>query len=80
MLRKSRSTEKGNTWCEFMGECGEARERQQNPQAFSATIREGQWANPGVLVTLLFPLLMAAMHYKREKLRHVGDLRVNCNG
>ena len=80
MSSKSRSTEKGKIRCELMGECGEACERQQNPQAFSATTQEGRWANPGVLVTLLFPLLIAVMQYKREKLLHVADLRVNCNG
>lgn len=65
-LSKPRSPEKGKVWCEFTGERGEACESQQNPQAFSATTREGQWANPGDLVTLLFPL-MAAMQYEREK-------------
>lgn len=79
-LSNSRSPEKGQIWCEFTGEHGEACERQQNPQACPATTQEGRRANPGVLVTFLFPLLMAAMQDKRETLVHVADVRVNCNG
>lgn len=41
---------------------------------------EGRRAKPGVSVTLLFPLLMAVMQHKREKLLHVAGLSMTCHG